>query len=82
MVLSWVQPGATLLSWKNVGLYDQQTGAPSKHVCICFEQFAIYFLRPYAGDGRRRASIVKVWLYKSIAQQSYRWIIEIVALPP
>ena len=61
-----------------MGLYDHEMGASI--ICTYFEQYEIWFLRPYKGDQPRCEYIVKVWLYKSIAEQSSRQINQIVAL--
>ena len=53
-----------------MGLYDHEVGAPSKRVCICLEQFAIWIANTYSENRPRRASVVKVWLDKSLAEQS------------
>ena len=61
-----------------MGLYDHKVGAPTKSICTL--QFN--FQGPTQERIPQCASIVKVWLYKSITEQSSRRIIQIIALPP
>ena len=64
--------GSQFIFLKWDGLYEHEAGAPSKNICICFEKFAIQFLRPYSGEDTMICIHSQSEVYKSITQQSSR----------